>query len=72
MIRRAETCETHRQEICSVGDIFNFLTDGQINVYINIDKINKKLVSLTYLIIFNETYIYICSQYFDPTITRLL
>ena len=55
MIRRAETCETHRQEICSVGDIFNFLTDGQINVYINIDKINKKLVSLTYLIIFNET-----------------
>ena len=55
MIKRAETCETRRQEIFSVTDIFNFLTDEQINVFRNIEKINKKVVSLTYSIIFNET-----------------
>ena len=55
MIKRAETCETRRQEIFSVTDIFNFLTDEQINVFRNTEKINKKMVSLTYSIIFNET-----------------
>ena len=67
MIKRAETCETRRQEIFSVGDIdqinvwsINVLftkTDDQINAFRNIEKINKKLVSLTHSIIFNETYV---------------
>ena len=60
MIKRAETCETRRQEIFNVREIFNFLNDEQINVFRNTEKINKKMVSLTYSIIFNETYIYIC------------
>ena len=51
MIQRAGTCETRRQKFFSVRNIFNFLTDDQINVYKNIEKINKKLVSLTYSII---------------------
>ena len=55
MIKRAETCETRRQEIFNVRDIFHFLNDDQINVFRNTEKINKKLVSLTYSIIFNET-----------------
>ena len=55
MIKSAETCETRPQEIFSVTDIFNFLTDGQINVLRNIEKINKKVISLTYSIIYNET-----------------
>ena len=59
MIKRAETCETRRQEIFNVREIFNFLNDEQINVFRNTEKINKKMVSLTYSIIFNETYIYI-------------
>ena len=52
MIKRAETCETRRKEIYSVRDIFNFLDDDQINVFRNIETINKKLVSLTYSIVF--------------------
>ena len=47
MIRSAETCETMRQEIFSARDIFNYLDDDQINVFRNIKKINKKLVSFT-------------------------
>ena len=35
--------------------IYTFLTDDQIIFFRNIEKINKKLVSLTYSIIFNET-----------------
>ena len=46
-------CETRRQEILSVRVIFTFLTDDQINVFRNMEKIKKKLVSLTYSIIFN-------------------
>ena len=53
MIKRAETCETRRQKNVSVRYILHFLTDDQINVFRNIEKINKKLVSLTYSIIFN-------------------
>ena len=60
MIKRAESCETRRQEIFNVREIFNFLSDEQINVFRITENINKKLVSLTYSIIFNETYIYIC------------
>ena len=55
MIKRAETCEKHRQEICNARDIFNFLNVDQINVSRNIQKIDKKLVPLTCSIIFNET-----------------
>ena len=55
MIKRAETCETRRQEIFNVRELFNFLNDDQINVFRSTEKINKKMVSLTYSIIFNET-----------------
>ena len=65
MIKRAETCETRRQKNVSVRYILHFLTDDQINVFRNIEKIRKKLVSLTYSIIFNETYIYIYIYMFN-------
>ena len=55
MIKRAKTCETSRQEIFNVRDIFTFLNDHQINVFRNTEKINEKLVSLTLSIISNET-----------------
>ena len=55
MIKRAETCETRRQEIFDVRYIFKFLDDDQINVFRNVEKNNRKLVSLTYSIIFTET-----------------
>ena len=42
MIKRAERCETRRQEIFSVTDIFNILTDEQINVFRNIEKLMRK------------------------------
>ena len=48
MVKRAQTCDSHQQEILSVRDIVIFLDDNQINVFRNIEKVNKKLVSLTY------------------------
>ena len=51
MIKGAETCETHRLEIFSVRNIFNFVDDDQINVFFrNIEKTDKKLVSLSYFL----------------------
>ena len=55
MIKRAGACETRRQETFSVRDIFNILDDDQINDFRNIEKVNMKLFSLAYSIIFNET-----------------
>ena len=60
MIKSAETCETRRQEVYSVRYIFIFLSDDQIDVFLNLEKINMKLVSLNYSNIFDESYIYIC------------
>ena len=46
-----------------------FLNDDQIIFFRNTEKINKKLVSLTYSIIFNET---ICSrERLLPTYTNI-
>ena len=64
MIKRAETCETRRQELFSVRDIFNFLDDDQINVFKNTESINKKLVSSTYSIILNVNDMYMVDLLF--------
>ena len=74
MIKLAETSETRRQDISNVRYIFNLLNDDQINVFRIIEKINERLVSLTYSVIFNETYIctYQCYNNFFKTSTDFL